>query len=362
MNLSTKAASLTLKNPLLPGAGPLTGDAERMICLARQGLGGIVTKTIAPQAAQVGRPCIAGKKDMIFNSEAWSEFSGKRWFEEFIPQLRAACDVPVIASIGYDDGDLKYLVPHLEGLVEGYEYIPRYVGKQFDEVTRIVRVLRGLTEKPIWVKMNASISDPVGFAGACREGGADGVVAITSLGPNMVIDIRRRRPLVGTAGGYVWTSGPAIKPLALAYVNMIKEACPDLSVIASGGCSSAGDVIEFLLAGADAVEILSIAMLKGRDMYGKILADLPRALEHYGFSSVEDVKATGLTKTEPPLTPSYPEFDGDRCTGCGLCAANCPYFALELREGRPAVNREKCFGCGLCQTRCPSGAISGVIQ
>lgn len=92
--------------------------------------------------------------------------------------------------------------------------------------------------------------------------GADGVVAITSLGPNMVIDIEHRRPLIGIPGGYVWTSGPAIKPLALACVNMIKEAYPGLSVIASGGCAKAEDVIEFLLAGADAVQMLSEAMLK----------------------------------------------------------------------------------------------------
>ena len=58
--------------------------------------------------------------------------------------------------------------------------------------------------------------------------------------------------------GYVWTSGPAIKPLALACVKMIKEAYPGLSVIASGGCAKAEDVIEFLLAGADAVQMLSL--------------------------------------------------------------------------------------------------------
>lgn len=361
MDLQTKAAGLTLKNPLLPGSGPLTGDSERMLYLARQGIGGIVTKTIAPQGAEVGRPCIAGKKDMIFNSEAWSEYAGEIWYSQFIPTLRAAADIPVIASIGYDDEDIKQLVPNLEPLVEGYEYIPRYVGKQFDEVTRIVRVLRGLTEKPIWVKMNASISDPVGFAGACEAGGADGITAITSLGPNMVIDIKNRRPLVGTANGYVWTSGPAIKPLALACVNMIKEAYPNLSILASGGCASADDVIEFLLAGADAVEILSIAMLKGRDMYGKILADLPGALETYGFTSVEEVKRTGLTKSEPALTPSFPEIDRGRCTGCGLCAHSCPYFALDMRNKQPVVNKNKCFGCGLCQSRCPAGAISNVI-
>jgi len=362
MDLSTKAAGIQLNNPILPAAGPLVGDAERMIYLAKQGIGGIVTKTIAPLPAEIGRPCIAGTKNMIYNSEAWSEYSGEDWYEKFIPQLREACEVPVIASIGYDYKDLQQLVPHLESMVAGYEYIPRYVGKKFDEVTEIVKVLRSLTDKPIWVKMNASISDPIGFAGACKEGGADGITAVTSLGPNMVIDIEHRRPLIGTPGGYVWISGPAIKPLALAYVNMIKETYPEMSVLASGGCSSADDVIEFLLAGADAVEILSIAMLKGRDMYGKILADLPAALEKYGFSSVEDVKATGLTKYESPTVPSFPRIDYEKCTGCGLCADNCPYFAMRMENKKPVTDKSKCFGCGFCQTRCPSKAITNVIR
>ena len=61
MDLSTKASGLVLKNPLMPGSGPLTGNDERMIYLAKQGLGAIVTKTIAPNAADVGRPCIAGE-------------------------------------------------------------------------------------------------------------------------------------------------------------------------------------------------------------------------------------------------------------------------------------------------------------
>lgn len=168
MDISTNAGGLKLSSPLLPGSGPLTGDAERILYLARQGLGAIVTKTIAPEAAEVGRPCIAGNRTMIFNSEAWSEHPASQWIGEYLPEVRNQCDTPIIASVGYDDEDLKQMVPQLEPLVAGYEYIPRYVGKDFDEVKRIVAVLRGLTKKPVWVKMNANISDPVGFAASCR--------------------------------------------------------------------------------------------------------------------------------------------------------------------------------------------------
>ncbi len=361
MDISTSAAGITFQNPLLPGSGPLTGTDERMLYLARQGLGAIVTKTIAPKGAGVGRPCIAGRGNMIFNAEAWSEYDSEVWLESFLPHYTQNTSVPLIASVGYDAEDVKTLIPKLEQFVVGFEYIPRYLGKDFEEVGHIVRIIRSLTQKPLWVKMNANISDPVGFATACKESGASGVVAITSLGPNLVIDIANRRPLIGTASGYVWTSGPAIKPLALGYVHMIKQAHPELSVIASGGCATAEDILEFLLAGADAVQMLSEAMMKGRDHFGKVLAGLPGALEKYGFSSVEEVKAAGLRHFEAPLTPSFPGFSST-CNGCGLCVRNCPYFALELREKKPAVDTAKCFGCGLCQSNCPKAAITGVLE
>ncbi|MEZ3470500.1 MAG: 4Fe-4S binding protein [Schaedlerella sp.] len=362
MDLSTRAAGLVFNTPLLPGSGPLTGTDERMIYLAKQGIGAIVTKTIAPKGAAVERPCIAGKGNMIFNSEAWSEYGSDVWLERFLPNTKKEVDTPIIASVGYDEADMKYLIPLLNPLVSGFEYIPRYVGKDFEEVGNIVRTIRAMTKLPLWVKMNANIPDPVGFAKACRDHGAQGIVAVTSLGPNMVIDIKNRRPLIGTADGFVWTSGPAIKPLAVAYVNMIKEAYPELSVIASGGCASAEDIVEFLLAGADAVQMLSEAMMKGRDTYGKILEDLPKVLEKYGFTSIEDVKSTKLEKKAGALEPSYPAVDAEKCTGCGICQRNCPYFAMEMRDGKPCVDVEKCFGCGLCESKCPVNAIKNVIQ
>ena len=143
---------------------------------------------------------------------------------------------------------------------------------------------------------------------------------------------------------------------------MIKEAYPELSVIASGGCASAEDIVEFLLAGADAVQMLSEAMMKGRDTYGKILEDLPKVLEKYGFTSIEDVKSTKLEKKAGALEPSYPAVDAEKCTGCGICQRNCPYFAMEMRDGKPCVDVEKCFGCGLCESKCPVNAIKNVIQ
>jgi dihydroorotate dehydrogenase/NAD-dependent dihydropyrimidine dehydrogenase PreA subunit len=362
MDITTKVSSLTLNNPLMPGSGPLTGDDERMIYLAGLGLGALVTKTIAPEGAQVIRPCIVGGKNFIMNSEAWSEYPAKEWIETYLPNTKAKVDTPIIASIGYTVEDMKYLIPQIENFTAGYEVIPRYVGKDLAAVGQIVSTARKLTSKAIWVKMNANVPDPVAFAKVCQDNGAQGVVAITSHGPQMIIDIPNRKPLIGIEQGYVWTSGPVLKPMALAVVNMIKEALPDLSVIGCGGVATADDVIEFLLAGADAVQMLSEAMLKGKTVYTKIINDLPAALAKYGFASIEDVKKTGLTKGQVAYEPSFPAINHEKCNRCGICEKNCPYFAMSWQEEKIYVNQDKCFGCGLCESRCPVIAISGVLS
>lgn len=364
MSTTTKLAGLNLKNPLLPGSGPLTGDADRMLYLAGLGLGAIVTKTIAPKGAIVSRPCIAYAKNIIMNCEAWSEYSSELWINDFLPKVRRKSDTPLIASVGYTAEDVKTLVPQMDKYVDGYECVPLHHNNSdnYDEVGEIVKAFRSATHKPIWVKMSGNKPNPIEFARACKENGATGIVAITSLGPCMVIDIANRKPLIGLESGYSWASGPAIKPLALASVYMIKQAFPDISIIGCGGVATAEDVIEFLLAGADAVEMLSEAMMKGKETYRKIINALPGALAKYGFSSVEEVKSTRLKKVIPATEPSFPVIDLEVCNLCGICEKNCPYFAISIQDGRIVVNEEKCFGCGLCQSRCPVKAISNVLD
>lgn len=361
--LKTNLRGIMMDNPLLPGSGPYTGDTERMMYLAKeQGLGGIVTKTIAPEAAQVQRPCIVGGKGFIMNCELWSEFESGRWIREFLPEYRKNCSTPVIASVGYTSEDLELLIPQIDPYVDGYELNPRYASLNYSEVGELVKRSSKLSSKPMWVKMNgASFADPVAYAKTCFQYGA-GVVAATAIGPNMIVDLKKRGPKIGTPGGYVWTSGPNIKPYALAMIHMIKQALPEISIIGTGGVACADDVLEYLLAGADAVEMLSAAMLNGIDTYKKVIEKLPDALKTYDFESIEEVKTTKMVLPKENYTPSHPAIDETKCSKCGLCAKNCPYFAIRTDEKKlPHVDEDKCFGCGLCESRCPVGAISKVL-
>ena len=361
MDLSTVVAGIPLANPLMPASGPLVGDERKMLAIARFGVGALVSKTISTNAAVVPRPCIYGGRDFIMNAELWSEYPSERWIEEFLPAVRRESKVPLFVSAGYTAEDMKTLIPRLDPFADAFEISTHYVGKDLSDIAATVRTIVAATSKPVFLKMSPHIPDPVEFARVAMEAGAAGIVAINSLGPTVALDAAARRIVVGNSQGEVWMSGPAIKPLALALVRRIKDALPSCTVIGVGGVATATDVVEFLLAGADAVQMLSAAMLKGKDLYAKILADLPAALAKAGFASVAEAREARLAPVQVRHEGRPPAFDLERCTKCGLCEKICPYFAIENgADGYPTVNAEECFGCGLCQSRCPVAAISGV--
>lgn len=361
MDLSTKIAGINLKNPLMPASGPLVGDFEKIMAIASFGVGAVVTKTISTLAANVPRPCIYGDKNRIMNAELWSEFPPEKWIDDILPNLKGQLNVPIIISVGYTVEDMKLLIPKLDRYADAFEISTHYVGKDVKAIGKIVKTIRKNTHKPIFMKISPHIPDPVAFAKVAKENGANGIVAINSLGPTMVVDISKREVLVGNKDGQVWSSGPVVKPTALAIVNTIREAVEDFTIIGTGGIATADDIIEFLLAGADAVQMISSAMIWGKDLYEKLIKELPQALERYGFASIDDVIKTRLKKGSEKYDIRYPIVDINKCTGCSLCEKICPYFAMEVNN-TAKTNKEKCFGCGLCESRCPVKAISGILK
>ena len=357
MKLNTTIGGMDFKNPLLPASGPLVGDKEKMMELYRLGVGGMVSKTISLEAAQVPRPCISSGKNFITNAELWSEYPLEKWKNEILPSVNPELDIPFLVSVGYTKSDMTGLIPALEPFADGFEVSTHYVGKDLSVIRETVRTIRSLTEKPFFMKVSPHMPDPVAFCEMVMENGGNGIVAINSLGPAMSIDLKSRSVAMGNGQGESWMSGPAIKPIALAFISRIKRAIPECEIFGVGGIASADDVIEFLLAGASAVQMLSGAMLYGVDLYRKIIEALPGRLEHYGFSSVKDVVDTDLIIPEIAYKKHMPEIDGERCLLCNRCVKVCPYRALTREDRGIVLTEEKCFGCTLCQSICPVNAI-----
>ncbi|MDS0524612.1 4Fe-4S binding protein [Clostridium sp. SHJSY1] len=361
MNLNTKISGIYLENPLMPASGPLVGDNKKMKIISEFGVGGMVTKTISSKAAEVVKPCIYGGQDFVMNAELWSEFGPEMWIDNFLPKIKKDINTPLIVSVGYSKEDMDYLIPKLDKYADAFEISTHYVGKDLDVIKENLKTIRKHTKKPIFMKISPHIPDLIGFAKMVMENGGNGVVAINSLGPTMKIDITSRKVLLGNKEGEAWTSGPRVKPMALAIIHKIKKAIPSCEIIGVGGISTADDVIEFLLAGASAVQMLSAAMLKGKDLYKKIIDDLPEALEKYGFNSIKEVINTELQTGDVKYDPIYPLINYDKCVNCKLCEKICPYFAISSEDGKVAVKESECFGCGLCQSRCPKKAIENIF-
>ena len=358
MDLKTTFDGLVLNNPLMPAAGPLVGDAEKMLFLEKAGCGAIVSKTISTKDANIPHPCIYGDREYIMNCELWTEYTKEKWLNEFLPEFKKHSDGrPLIISVGYTKDDMEVLIPLLDKFADAFEVSTHYVGTNLDSIGETVATIRKHTKKPIYMKVSPHMPDPAGFAKVIKENGANGVVAVNSLGPSMKIDLESRSIIYGNAKGFAWTSGPVIKNIALATVYTIKQAEPSLTVIGVGGIASASDVLEFLLAGASAVQMLSAAMLRGKDLYAKILADLPATLEKYGFKSIEEVKATSLKNEVRYEKGDVPSVDVSKCTKCKTCERICPYFAISVTD-KPNFDASKCFRCALCVAKCPTKALT----
>ena len=148
----------------------------------------------------------------------------------------------------------------------------------------VTRAVRDVTKKPIIIKLSPNVTDIVSIAKACEAGGADGISLINTL-LGMRIDLKKRKPLLANkTGGY---SGPAIKPVAVRMVYQVYEGVK-IPLVGMGGVESAEDVIEFMLAGATAVEV-GAANLVNPYACRDIINDLPRAMEKYGIKSLTEI-------------------------------------------------------------------------
>src|SRR6056297_3509412 len=295
MNLKVKIGDkLELENPLMPASGPLVGDAEKIKALASQGLGALVTKTISSKAAPVPHPCIIGGKDYIINAELWSEFPPEKWENDFLPEIeKANLKRPLIISLGYKREEIVSLIKRVDRFAVAFELSTHYVGTDLKPIAETVKAASESTDKPVFIKLSPHINDPVEFAQMVKDNGGYGIVAINSVGPTYPVNLAKRKSPLGSKDGYGWISGPVIKPISLSRIRMITQSV-DIPVIGVGGIKSAEDVLEFIAAGASAVQMLSAAMLYGKDLYSRILNDLPKVTEKHGFSDLDSVE--GLVK------------------------------------------------------------------
>lgn len=355
-DLKVKLCGMEFKNPVMPAAGPPVRDADCILACARGGAGGLVTKTISVKGADVPRPCMQEISGGFLNTELWSELPPEVWIDSEYKRCREA-GLPVIISLGYKAQEIESLVARVKKYADALEISTHYVGKDIQPIINSLKAAKS-SGLPVFMKISPGIPDVSGYAKKLEEEGADGFVAVNSVGPCLHIDIETGLPFMGSEKGYGWLSGKAIKPIALRHVYEIAGAV-NVPVIGVGGIFTGEDAIEMMMAGASAVQMCTAAILQGPGIYGKVAGEMNNWLDKHNYSSVNDI--IGLTidrmkKRTWHTTPEYPHVNQELCIECGKCKQSCAYQAIELKP-KADINKEKCFGCGLCITRCPKKAI-----
>ncbi len=265
MELETNIKTITLKNPLILASGIISTSYSSLVNIHNAGIGAVVTKSIGPRD-RIGNPnpsviALAEIRSMV-NSVGLAN-PGYKVFREDIEELHHHNVTAIVSIFG---GNMAEFIEVLEGLDDlpfaGYELnlsCPNTekegmsLGTDPETVYNITAELRKRTKKPLWAKVTPNVTNVIEIAEAAVKGGCDAIVAINTL-KAMLIDIYAKRPILGFKKGGL--SGAAIKPIGVRYVYDLYEALGEkVPIIGVGGIMKGEDIIEYMLAGASAVEI-----------------------------------------------------------------------------------------------------------
>jgi len=352
-NLSVHLWNMELKHPVMVAAGPPGRDGEALLACARGGAAALVTKTISTNAASVPHPNMADFRTYFLNTELWSELPPEQWLETEYMKAKAA-GLPIIISLGYTAADIALLAPKVRPYADALELSTHYISDDPRPMRDAIRAAKDSVDIPVLVKLSP-FREIQRAAQAAQEANADGIVAVNSFGPALGIDIEHNGHLWMGGKGYGWISGPALKPIALRAIYDIAQTT-DLPIIGVGGITCGTDVIEFLMAGASAVQVCTAAITKGPAVFGKIADEMDKWMEKHGYSSISEIQGLSLKQTAPKMEKE-PIVILNNCTGCTVCVTSCVYNALFMKDAKIHLRIENCAHCGLCLSRCPTGAL-----
>ncbi len=290
-------SGIELSNPVIPASGTFGFGYEFAEIYDINVLGTFSFKGTTKDA-RFGNPtpriaeCTAG----MINAVGLQNPGVDKVIEEELPKLSKCFSKKVMANVsGFSVEEYAYTCEKLDkeeqvGWLEVNVSCPNVhnggmsFGTSATAVTEVVKAVKAVTKKPVYMKLSPNVTDIVEIAKACEDAGADGISMINTL-LGMRIDLKTKRPVIkNKMGGF---SGSAILPVALRMVYQVYEAVK-IPIIGMGGIASAEDVIEMMLAGATAVQVGAANLV---DPYAckTIIEDLPRVMDEYGIKKLSDI-------------------------------------------------------------------------
>ena len=302
-NLSVEISGLQFKNPVLAASGTFGYGLEFTEFFDLSELGGFCTKGLSLEP-MVGSPParIFETPAGMLNAIGLENVGTEEFLREKLPQLERY-DTHIIANLfGKTIHEFIAITERLNPFakVSALELnisCPNikeggiHFGHDPHMTFRVVEAVRKASEKPVWVKLSPNVTDITVFARACEDAGADALTMVnTFLG--MSIDIHKRRPMLSNVTGGL--SGPAIRPLAVRLVHQAAQSVR-IPIIGIGGISSARDAVEFMIAGARAVQIGTANFFDPMASI-KVIRGLRRYCEEHAVTNINDIVGTLFLK------------------------------------------------------------------
>ena len=293
-SLSTSIGQIKLERPTILASGILGISLDVFNRIYRAGAGAVVTKSLSKEPWEgYSNPTIFSVNGNGWLNAVGLSNPGASYFAKMISQNQ---DVPIIVSlVGSTEDDFDFMVKQFENVkVLAYELnlscphvakVGLEVGDDPELVKKIVKKIKSVTKVPVIAKVGLGTTHYLDTVAAACDAGIDAITAINTLRA-MAIDVETQRPILSNKIGGL--SGTPIKPIAVRCVYEISSEYK-IPIIGCGGISNWQDAVEFLLAGASAVQIGSAVGDGWVDVFDEINKGILQYMEKKGFSKIEEM-------------------------------------------------------------------------
>jgi len=295
ISLKTTLSSLSLENPLILASGIMDEDAGSMKRIIESGAGAVVTKSIGMKE-RMGHPnpTFVELEHGLLNAMGLPN-PGIDAYEDEIKSIKKETCTIIGSIFGSNQDEFKYLAQSMEKYgVDAVElnlscpHAKGYgleIGQDPDLIHTITKTVVSSTSLPVFVKVSPNVDNINTLAKAVEKSGAHGIVAINTV-KAMKINIEARQPvLANKIGGY---SGKAIKPIGIRNVYEIYENV-SIPIIGVGGITTGLDVIEYLMAGATAIQVGSAVYYEGITFFSKLQKQVKTWMKEHDIQQITDL-------------------------------------------------------------------------
>jgi len=293
-SLSTSIGTLTLERPTILASGILGISLDIFERLYRSGAGAVVTKSLSkePWEGYVNPTIFSVKGGGWLNAVGLANPGAT----EFSNMISKSHEVPIIVSlVGSTEDDFDFMIKQFENCkISAYELnlscphvakVGLEVGDDVELVKKIVKKVKSNTNVPVIAKVGLGTTNYLDTVGAAFEAGADGITAINTIRA-MAIDVETQKPILSNKIGGL--SGTPIKPIAVRCVYEISSKF-DVPIIGCGGISTWQDAVEFILAGASAVQFGSVLGEHWTEVFAEINNGIKNYMDKNGYSKMSEM-------------------------------------------------------------------------